>query len=224
MPVFVWEGRTRTGELKKGKMEAEAEPRAEPPPRAGHHAVQGEEEGQGSRAQAALRRRRRREGHRRLHAAVRHHDRRRPAHRAVPRHPRRAGGEQALSARCSTTVKAARRVGRHAVGGDAQAAQGLRRALRQPGRGRRGRRHPGHHSAASRALHREGDEAEVAGQGRDGLPHLVLFVALGVVDPAPVEGHPRLRKHVQGFRRRRAAQADAVRHQPVQRVRRPRRS
>ena len=52
-------------------------------------------------------------------------------------------------------------------------------------------------------------------------PISILIVAILVVIVLLVEGHPRLRKHVQGLRRRRAAQADADRHQLLERVRRP---
>ena len=53
----------------------------------------------------------------------------------------------------------------------------------QPRRGRRGRRHPRHASCTRLArLHREGDEAEAPGQGRDGLPdRRSSCIAIGVV-------------------------------------------
>ncbi len=106
----------------------------------------------------------------------------------------------------------------------AQAPEGLRRPLRQPRRGRRGRRHPRHDPAPPRGLHREGDEAASAGQGRDGLPaSSISVVAVIVVVVLLCERHPGLREDVQGLRRRRAARADPDRHRPLERLRRPHR-
>ena len=52
----------------------------------------------------------------------------------------------------------------------AQPPQGLRRAVRQPDRRRRGRRYPRHDHDPAGDLHRKVDEAAHQGQGRDGLP------------------------------------------------------
>ena len=188
---------------------------------AGHHAVEGQEEGQGHRDQAAVRLGPGRpgEGHRHLHAAVRDDDRRRPADRAVPRHPGVAVAEQELP-EGALRGQGRRRAGLDVHGRAEEAPDGLRRPLLQPHRRRRSGRHPRHHPDAPGGLHREGDEAQVAGQGRDGLPHLDLVRRGARRHRAPVEGHPGLREHVQGLRRRRAAEADADRHQLLQRLHR----
>ncbi len=106
--------------------------------------------------------------HRHLHAPVRDHDRRRPAARAVPRHP--LGADRQQAAPQDHPRGQGRRRGRLDVRRRAaQAPEGLRRPLHQHGRGRRGRRYPRHHPEPPRRLHGEGRPAEEQDQGRDDL-------------------------------------------------------
>ncbi len=104
---WVWEAKTRAGEVKKGEMEARRR-------RRGGHAAQGARAlpGQGQEeARAQLRFPQLREqGHEQgppdLHPAVRDDDRRGPAARAVPRHPRQPDGQQVLQAGRAPHIKA----------------------------------------------------------------------------------------------------------------------
>ena len=104
-------------------------------------------------------------------------------------------------------VRAGRRGGRDARRRDAQAPEGLRRPLRQHGRGRRGGRYPRHDPAAARDLHREGRQAaraqvqaahDLSDRRHRRSPAIVVAVIL-------LEGHPDLRRPVRGPRRRAAA-------------------
>ena len=160
------------------------------------------------------------EGHRHLHAPVRDHDRRRPAARAVPRHPRRRRrDEQDASARSSATS-------RRSVEEGATFSDALRKHPKvfddlyvNLVAGRRGRRHPRHDPAAPRGLHREGVKLKRQVKGAMVYPIVDPRASrIVVVDRAALEGHPGLREHVQGLRRRRAARADAVRHRRLARA------
>ena len=101
----------------------------------------------------------------------------------------------------------------------AQAPQGLRRPLRQHGRGRRGGRYPRHHPEAPGHLHREGGQAQEPGQGRHGLSGRRHLDRRHRHRGHPLEGHPDLRRHVRGPGRP-AAPAHAHRHRDVELVRR----
>ena len=82
----------------------------------------------------------------------------------------------------------------------AQASQGLRRAVREHDRGGRGGRYPRHHPEAPGHLHREGGQAQGAGQGRDGLSRRRHLHRGHRHRGHPVEGHPHLRRDVRGPR------------------------
>ncbi len=169
MAEFAWEARGKTGEVRKGVMEAETRGHGQDPPApAAAQPDEGQEE-VASDLKPPDRHRRRTEGPRHLHAPLRHDDRRRPAHRAVPRHPRRPDGQQALPGH-PQGHQVERRAGLHVQRLAAQAPQGVRPALLQPRPGRRGRRHPRHHPEPPRRLHREERQAEAPGQGGHGLP------------------------------------------------------
>src|SRR5215213_2933378 len=56
------------------------------------------------------------------------------------------------------------------VAGDGAAPEGVQPALRVDGRGRRGRRHPGHRPRPRRVPDRKGDADQAPRQGRDDLP------------------------------------------------------
>ena len=210
MPAFVWKGKTRDGKSvsgekrrrQQGSRDGAAPPRADP-------RRLGQGEGQGVRA-AEARRRRPAQGPRRLHAPVLGHDRRRSPARAVPGDPGHPAGEQDVRADPAADPHG-RRGRRQPRRRDAQAPEGVRRALRQHDRRRRGGRYPRHHPEAPGHLHREGGQAEVPGQGRHDLPdrgHLDRGHRGG---GHPLEGHPDLRRHVRGPGRA-AAAAHAHRH------------
>ena len=207
--------RARRRESRKGAMEAEAEPRGrQAAARAGHHAAKVKKKARTSRSSCrSASAGRAREGPRHLHAPVRDDDRRRPAHRAVPRHPRGADRRTRSSRTSLGDVKAQRRAGRHVHRRAAQHPQGLRRPLRQPRPGRRGRRHPRHDPEPPRGLHREGDEAEAPGPGRDGLPVsiVVVVVVVVLVDPAR-KVIPVFENMFKDFGGRTSCRADADRH------------
>ena len=70
--------------------------------------------------------------------------------------------EQVASRKVLAQRQEQRRAGRDVLRRARASTQGLRRALRQPGRRRRGRRHPRHHPEPPRDLHREGGQAASA--------------------------------------------------------------
>ena len=160
MAEFVWEARARTGELRKGSMEAESEDAVNQRLRAQQlqpTKVKKKAKALSFQIGTGVGD----EGHRHLHAPLRDDDRRRPAHRAVPRHPPGADGQQALR-RHPCGREGERRAGRDVQRLAAPAPQGLRPPLHEPRPGRRGGRHPRHDPEPPRGLHREGDEAAAA--------------------------------------------------------------
>ncbi len=95
MPQFVWEGKTRQGESRAGTMEAKS--RDDVLERLKAQQISASKvKRKPMEIHLKLGQRRQQEGHRRLHAAVRHDDRRRPAAGAVPRHPRLPAGQRSL--------------------------------------------------------------------------------------------------------------------------------
>ena len=133
---------------------------------AAHSAASGQDQGKGQGARSAdqhsgSRRNREDTRHRGLHAAVRDDDRRRPADRAVPRHPAGADHGQA-AAQGDPADQGRRRGGSLVQRGPSQAPEALRRALHQHGRSRRSRRYPRQHHEPAGRLHGEGR----AGSGR----------------------------------------------------------
>ncbi len=200
--VWKWSGKTKQGETRAGEMEAGDVDRGRGAPAAdGHRARQGEEEAEGDPPHPAGVRRGDDQGHPGLHPAVLGHDRRRPAAGPGARHHRHPGRQPGLP-QGAAGGQVAGRVGLHLRRRAGGAPQGLRRALRAAGPGRRGRRHPRHHPAAARRLHREEREAEAAGEGRHGLPgHRPDRGGGGGGRPHRLRG-PDLREDVQGLRRR----------------------
>ena len=150
-----------------------------------------------------------------LHAPVLRDDRRRPAARAVSRDPRHAGGGQELRGRHPRHARR-RRKRRVARRRDEEAPEGLRPALHQHDRRRRSGRYSRHDSQAAGHLHREGGQAEGAGQVGDDLPDRRRRDRQRRRRRDSVEGHSDVREPVRGPRRG-AAAADARRHRAQQR-------
>ena len=217
MPTFAYSGRTRAGQTVTGERVADtldaavarAAARADP----GH----ADRSGEGARPTAEKQAEGARAGQvgaveepRDLHAPVLGHDRRRPAARAVPRHPRQAGAAQELLRRHPQGA-GRRRSGRGARRRDEEAPEDVRRALREHDRGGRGGRHPRHDPQAAGGLHREERQAEGRSQVRDDLPDRGHRHRRGGRRRDSVEGHPDLRAAVRRPRRA-AAAADPDRH------------
>src|SRR5688572_14531448 len=154
-----------------------------------------------------------RPGH--FHAPVRHDDQRGTYAGAVPGHPFEADGEGALPERHRAghaRGRSRQHAGRVAV--EEGKPAGLRRAVREHGRGWRGGRYPGRHPLAAGHVHREGRGTQAEGQGRHGLSGRghgrghsghVLHAHLH---------HPDLRPDVHRIRRR-ASPSDQDRHGPL---------
>jgi hypothetical protein len=180
MGVYKWQGVSPRGEALKGEMEATSREaviirlrsqRIQPKANTSR-------EGKGldyqipSRASA----RRQREGRRHLHAAVRDHDRRRPADRAVPADPRRAGGVPAFRkviAESRTTSRAARRSPRASASTRRSSATSTP-AWWPPA----SRRHPRHDPRPPRQLSREGRQAEGKIKGAMIYPACIVSAAV----------------------------------------------
>ena len=79
---------------------------------------------------------------------------------------------------------------------DEEASEGVRPAVHQHDRGRRGRRHPRHDSQAAGDLHREDRQAEEPGQVGDDLPDRRHRHRRRRRRRHPVEGHPDVRQPV----------------------------
>ena len=188
----------RVGRRRDGAVAARADPR---------HEDRADQDARGGRARQAGGGARARHPHqepRDLHAAVLGDDRRRPAARAVPRHPRQAGGAQVLLA--GHPQDARRRRGRRVAGRRHEAAPArLRQPVHEHGGGRRGRRHPRHDPQAPGDLHREERQAQGAGEVGDDLPGRGHLDRRPRRHRHPVEGHPDLRAVVRRPRRRAAA-------------------
>ncbi len=217
---FVWEARARTGEVRKGSMEAANEDAVNERLRSQQlKPTKVKKKGEG--VQLPDRHGRRLEGHRHLHAPVRHDDRRRPAHRAVPRHPRRVRPTTSSSPRsCATS--------RRSVEQGATFSDSLRR-------------HPKVFDPLYTNLVQAGEVGGILDtilnrlavyiekamklrrqvRGAMVYPSIVLVrLRRRAVDPARVR-HSRLPEHVQGLRRQgRAAGAHPGRHRRVARLRR----
>ncbi len=217
MPAYVWKGKTRDGKaVVRGASGRQQGSRDGPPPARADPRLVGQGEGQGGRP-AQVRRRRPVQGPGHLHPPVLGHDRRRPAPGAVPGDPGHPAGEQDLRQDPAADAHG-RRGRRHPGRRDAQAPEGLRRPLHEHDRGRRGGRYPRHHPEAPGDLHREGGQAQGAGQGRHGVPGRGHLHRRHRDRGHPVEGHPHLRRHVRGPRRA-AAAAHADRDRDVELVR-----
>ncbi len=193
MAVFQWAGRLAAAARRcKGEMEATTREAVITRLRAQRiqpHPGEDQGEGQGARharsripasARAVKHAR-----HRGLHAPVRHHDRRRPADRAVPRHPRGADRQQGLPQASSASVK-----------DDVESGSTLRRrrcastprssTTSTPTWSRPARSAASSTPSSSRLadLHGEGRQAEEQDQGRDDLP--------GAASSRPRSSSPRI--------------------------------
>ena len=175
MATFAYSGRTRAGQTVSGERAADSMDAAVAalrreqimvtritPAKAKEEAAAKKPEGGQDRQEGQ------REEPRRLHPSVLGDDRRRPAARPVPRHPRHAGRGQELRGRHPADAHR-RRVGRLARRRDAQAPEDVRPAVHEHDGGRRGGRHPRHDSQAAGDLHREGREAAGPGEVGDDL-------------------------------------------------------
>ena len=149
-----------------------------------------------------------------LHAPVRDDDRRRSAARAVPRHPGASSRRTRPSARSSARVKSDVEQGSTFADALGKHPQRLRRALREPGHGRRGRRHPRHDPEPPRGLPREGRQRSSArSRARWSTRVTVIVVAIGVLVLLLIKVIPVFEKMFNGLRRR-AARADPDRDRP----------
>ena len=220
MPTFAYSGRTRTGQTVTGEHIADTMDaavaalrreqimvtRIDPAKAAARaEAKAGSEAG---RAQAGQGRAGEEPGD--LHPPVLGHDRRRPAARAVSRHPRQAGAAQELLGGHPQGARGRR--GRRGAGRQHEAApEDVRRALLEHDCGGRGGRHPRHDSQAPRRLHREERQAQGRRQVGDDLPGRGHRHRGARRRRDSVEGHPDVRLALLGPGRR-AAAADARRH------------
>ena len=130
--------------------------------------------------------------------------------RPGPRHARGADRRR-LPRRDARRRALGRRVGPRAVACARPASEGVRPALRLDGRGGRVVGHARRGARPGRDADREGDAAEAARAGRDGLPGRRDQLRDARADLHAPLHHPRLRQRVRGPGRR-AADADAVGH------------
>ena len=163
--VYVWEGRDKTGKTVKGEMRASGEAvvnsHAAPP---GHHRHQG-------RASSALpAARSQREGHRALHPPARDDDEGRRAAAAVLRHRRQGPRRIRAVAKLLMDIKSDVETGLVARRGVPQVPALLRRAVLQPGPGRRAGRYSGDAARPPRDLQGEDPRHQVEDQGGAVLP------------------------------------------------------
>ena len=145
-----------------------------------------------------------------VRAAVLRHDRRRPAAGAVSPDSR-SQEEDKNFAETILADRSRRRKRRIARGRDGEAPEGVRPAVHEHDRGRRGRRYSRHDPEASRDVHRKGGQAQGPGEVRDDLSDRGHRDCRRRRRRHSVEGHPDVRGPV----RRpwcRAAAADAHRH------------
>ena len=218
MAKFTWEATSRTGEKRKGVMEAETADIVEQRLRGDGLTIVQRVKKQALPDPDLDRLRRVAEGPADLHAPARDDDRRRPAARAVPRHPVEPDAEQGVRAH-PRLGEEHRRAGRDVLRRAAQAPARVRRPLRQPRRRGRSRRHPRHDLESPRHLHREVGEAQGPDQERDVLPDRHSRRRDRRDRGDADQGHPDVREHVQGDGSRGAAGRDARRDRHLARLR-----
>ena len=194
MPNYVWKGRNRTGLVQEGVLAADTKEVALTTLRRQNIVVTGIRE-RGKEISLTKMGRGPGQDPGRLHPPVLGHDRRGSPPRAVPRDPREPAGAQEF--REDPAAGAPGRRGRiDARRRHAAPPEGVRRSLREHGRGRGGRRYSRHDPAAPLDLHREGRQAARAGPGRADLPHRGHLHRGHRRGGHPPEGHPDVRRPV----------------------------
>ena len=209
MPTFEWKG-------SRGRTDAERRPRGRLERRGRRRSCAGSSidvtvdhgEGQGDRASRSSAAGVAAAAHRHLHAPVLGHDRRRPAARAVPRDPRLASRRTRpssasssrsgrTSSRAPTSPTRCASIRRSSTTSTPTWSPPARRAVSSTP------------SCSAWRLHREVGQAEQPGEVGDDLPGRRHLHRLHRRRGHSLEGHPGLRRPLQGPRRR-AADADAA--------------
>ena len=201
MPNYVWKGRNRTGIVQEGVLVADTKEVALTTLRRQNIVVTGIRERGKEISLTKMGPKGSGQDPGGLHPSVLGHDRRGSPPRAVPRDPREPAGAQEF--RQDPAAGAPGRRGRlDARRRHAAPPEGLRRSLREHGRGRGGRRYSRHDPPAPLDLHREGRQAARAGPGGADLPDRRHLHRGHRRRGHPAEGHPDVRRPVHEPRRR----------------------